>query len=311
MDKNNRISTRSTEYERSFEAMLRGQNGSTSHEILNVGKDTLNGTYALPESAYGAYESALMKESVFRNIATTIFSKGDATLFAHDSEGQAEWVAEGNKITFLDDVSDDFTKFKIGIKKLATSVKADEDFVNDAQFDITGYIGRHMAKAVALTEDDAFVNGDGNNCPVGILCPGKGAMVGTSSEGLNYDAIIHLFFAVEPKYRKNGKWMMNDTTALLLRTLKDDNGNYLWNQTTGTILGKEVIICDYMPEVEPGGMPVAFGDFSYYWIIDRRKLSVRELKELFITDHQLGYLGVEYLDGMLTRRDAIKTLSII
>lgn len=33
---------------------------------------------------------------------------------------------------------------------------------------------------------------------------------------------------------------MNDKTALVLRTLKDKDGNYLWNQADNTILGKEV-----------------------------------------------------------------------
>jgi len=35
---------------------------------------------------------------------------------------------------------------------------------------------------------------------------------------------------------------MNDETAFYLRTLKDDDGNYLWNSNSDTIFGKEVII---------------------------------------------------------------------
>ena len=40
---------------------------------------------------------------------------------------------------------------------------------------------------------------------------------------------------------------MNDETALKLRTLKDSSGNYLWNHSDGTIMGKRVYISNYMP----------------------------------------------------------------
>ncbi len=68
---------------------------------------------------------------------------------------------------------------------------------------------------------------------------------------------------------------MNDETALTLRLLKDENGNYLWNHTNDTILGKPVIISNDMPSAGNGKMPVVFGDFSYYWIIERSPISVQ------------------------------------
>lgn len=50
----------------------------------------------------------------------------------------------------------------------------------------------------------------------------------------------------------------------MLRTLKDDLGNYIWNHADNTILGKKVIISEFIPSVEIGSKPIAFGDFSYY-----------------------------------------------
>lgn len=56
---------------------------------------------------------------------------------------------------------------------------------------------------------------------------------------------------------------MNDETAFYLRTLKDANGNYLYNSVDDTILGKPVYYSNYMPSIESGKAPVAFGDFSF------------------------------------------------
>ena len=40
------------------------------------------------------------------------------------------------------------------------------------------------------------------------------------------------------------------------------------------ILGKQVIISEYMPDIEIGTKPIAFGDFSYYWVVGRKPVSV-------------------------------------
>lgn len=54
-----------------------------------------------------------------------------------------------------------------------------------------------------------------------------GADVGVTVESLTYDEVINLYFSVKAEYRKNGVWLMNDETALVLRKLKDSDGNYL------------------------------------------------------------------------------------
>jgi hypothetical protein len=67
---------------------------------------------------------------------------------------------------------------------------------------------------------------------------------------------------------------------------------------------------DEMPDMESGKKPIAFGDFSYYWIVNRKPLSVRTLQEKFALHDQTGYLAQEYLDGKLIRQDAIVTMQM-
>lgn len=103
---------------------------------------------------------------------------------------------------------------------------------------------------------------------------------------------------------------MNDTTAMTLRKLKDADGNYLWNANSDTILGKQVIISEFMPDIGVGSKPIAFGDFSYYWVICKQPVTVRTLKEKFVTLDQIGYLAFEFLDGKLIRPDAVKVIQM-
>ena len=100
------------------------------------------------------------------------------------------------------------------------------------------------------------------------------------------------------------------SVPLALRKLKDNDGNYLWNQANDTILGKQVIISEYMPDIETGTKPIAFGDFSYYWIVGRKPVTVRTLLEKFVLYDQIGYLAFEFLDGKLVRNEAIKVIQM-
>ncbi len=103
---------------------------------------------------------------------------------------------------------------------------------------------------------------------------------------------------------------MNDRTAATLRTLKDESGAYLWNNANDTILGRPVCINNAMPDAEVGSKPIAFGDFSYYWVIDRDPVSLRLLQELYAMYQQCGYYAIEFLDARLLRSEAIKVLQM-
>ena len=204
----------------------------------------------------------------------------------------------------------DFKENAIGSHKLASIVTLDEDFVSDAGFNIEKYLTEKLGKCFGKAEDNAFINGTGEDEPVGILHNKNGAEVGMVTSNLTYDDVIALYFSVEKEYRRNGVWLMNDGTALVLRKLKDADGNYLWNQANDTILGKQVIISEYMPDIEVGTKPIAFGDFSYYWIVGRKPVSIRTLLEKFVVYDQIGYLAFEFLDGKLVRKEAIKVIQM-
>lgn len=136
------------------------------------------------------------------------------------------------------------------------------------------------------------------------------AVVDHTTGDIAYDDMIHLFFSLDKEYRRNAVWSMNDETALKLRTLKDSDGNYLWNHADNTIMGKSVYISNYMPREAAGARPIAFGDFSYYWIFDRKPFTMRRLNELFVAKQQIGFLGYEYLDAKLIRPYAIHVMQI-
>ena len=263
--------------------------------------------FVIPYDSNRKYMDALKKECIFRQIATSIKSvDSDLDIWVSDSEDPAEWAPVDVAKT-INEVIDDFTKVKIKCHKLAIIDRLDYEFIRDMKISMEDFLTNRFAKRFGKAEENAFVNGTGVDMPTGILHNTDGAQVGTTTSALNYDDVISLYFSLKPEYRTKGAWLMNDETAHKLRTLKDASGNYIWNHTNDTIMSRPVFICSSMPST---GKVIAFGDFSYYWIINRMPISVRALTEVYSLNGQIGYLAHEYLDAKLIRPEAIKVLEV-
>ncbi|MDO4649544.1 MAG: phage major capsid protein [Eubacteriales bacterium] len=287
-----------------WNTMMKGL--TAPYETMNQGAVSSD-TYVLPYDSNRKYIDALKEECIFRQIATNVKSKdSDLDIWVSDSDEPAEW-APRNAQQFIKDAVGQFDKKKMSCHKLAIITRMDMDFMQDVKFDMENYLVKHFARRFGKAEEAAFVNGSGVEMPTGILHETNGAEVGVTAKALTFDDVIALYFSAKPEYRTKGTWLMNDETAKVLRTLKDKDGNHLWNHNSDTIMGRPVQICNAMPSA---GKVIAFGDFSYYWIVNRMPISVRAIVELYIRNHQVGYLAHEYLDAKLIRPEAIKVLEL-
>ena len=302
------ITVNRSEYDREFwnKAM---RNKPSAYEVLSVGKAS-GGMFKLPYESDEKYTKALAQEGFFRSKANVIsVGESESTIHIDDSDQVAEWVTPGGTISSVDG-TDYLKKISVDCHKLVLLTRFNNDLVNDIHFPIEKHLVKKMAEGFGRAEENAFLNGTGVDEPTGILHESLGAEIGVTTSALTFDDVLRLYTSVKTKYRNKGIWVLNDDTALILRTLKDADGNYLWNQNTDTILGKPVFISEYMPDVVSGNKAIAFGDFSYYWIIDRKALAMRTLGENFAFNDETGYRACEYLDGKLIRPEAIKVLQI-
>lgn len=295
----------STAYHREFWDVARGK--PVSPNYIETGRNSQNGSYRLPFESNAKFSAARKQENLFRQIATVIDAqRGEHTIWAYDDVPVATWLNDQNNGTFYKN-RPAFDQIRVTGYKVGSLIQLPEDFCHEAEFDVEGHVTKAFARCIGRAEEAAFINGDGVDAPSGFL---NEAVIGHSTSDITYDDVIRLYFSLDKEYRRNAVWLMNDETALKLRTLKDASGNYLWNHTDGTIMGKRVYISNYMPSEAVGAKPIAFGDFSYFWIIDRMPFAMRCLGELFAVAQRVGYLGYEYLDAKLVRPDAIHVMQI-
>ena len=295
------------DYRDSFMNYIR--NKKPANEIMES-VSTAAGGYRLPAKSEASLKAALRHESVFRHLATVYEVRNCGhQMLAKQTNDVAVWTAEHNGVP-LGDAMKDFTTYPMEAYKLGVFFMLRQDFLSDAQFNVEQFIIKRLALNFGKAENNAFLNGDGEGKPIGILNEKGGAEIGVTTAAITYDDVIKLYFSAKPEYRKHGVWMMNDETAVVLRTLKDKDGNYLWNSNNDTILGKSVVYNEYMPSIGAGTKPIAFGDFSFYTIVVREGICIRSLTETLPSILDVGYLSYQFLDGKLIRPEAIKVLQM-
>ena len=294
-------------YEHNFWNMMRGK--SADLPVLSSKADT-SGAYKAPEEFKAKFDQALAKDNVFRRLATVVNTTSpDGTIQAVTSTGAADWVAEGAAIP---ESSDTILPFQVYSYKLASLVRLKNSFVSDNAFDLENYLVTAFARRFGRAEEAAFLNGTGINQPTGLLSAG-GAEVGVtaaSATTITYDELTKLYFSLKAEHRANAVFLMHDDTAMTLRTLKDSVGNPLWNAERETIFGKPVVTSLAMPAPATGKKAIAFGDLSYYWVIERQPLTIKRLNEMYAVQGQIGFTAFERLDGKLILPEAVKVLQM-
>lgn len=197
--------------------------------------------------------------------------------------------------------------------------------LDDADADIWGELQSAFAAAVAEAEDVAFAVGGGATDPQGVLSNAavlarykatgvSNAIFDATHNGV--DALIQMLYNLKKTYRRNATWAMNSTTEGAVRTLKDEQGQYLWQPPVSlgapaTLLGRPIINPEAMPDIAANSYPIALGDFrAGYRIRDRAGIAVQRLVERYAEYDQTGFLIKRRTGGKVVKAEAFTVLKV-
>ena len=301
--------TASDEYRKAMFTAIRTKFRDVSN-VLQEGIDEAGG-YLVPDEYDRRLIDVLDEENVLRGLATTIRTSGERKINIAATKPAALWVEEGGALTFGDAT---FDQKLLDAHKLHVAIKITEELLADNAFQLEDYIIAQFGKAIANAEEDAFLNGDGEGKPTGLFADAQvGVTIGTLE--IEADDVIDLIYKLKRPYRKKASFITNDSTLAVLRKLKDENGNYLWqpslqNGEPDRILGYAIRTSQFAPKLAAGKAALAFGDFSYYNIGDRGQRTLQVLKELFAGNGMVGYVMKERVDGLLVLPEAVQVLKV-
>lgn len=278
---------------------------------LKVGSDG-SGGYLVPDTYDDRLVQALEEEFVFRKLGTTIKTKEKLRIPVGYGIDSACWIVEGQAAPFSDAK---FEEVVIDAHKLATSILASDEMLENGGVDLEKFIEEMFAKRIGDAEEEAFVRGNGKHKPLGIVHQAIVGKVSDTAGVISVDDLIDLMYSVTKPYRDNAVWVISDDAYCKLRQIDHFNGEPIWfngmeDGEPHQLLGRPVYVCKHMDHVVPGGVPVMFGDFSYFWIGDRGKRVIKRLTERFADRGQVAFITTERVDAKLVLPEAVKMLKV-
>ena len=125
-----------------------------------------------------------------------------------------------------------------------------------------------------------------------------------SATAIAADEVLDLLFSVDPAYRMNASFMVNDGIALAVRKLKGSgSGDYLWQPglqlgQPDRLLGYPISYNNHMQAtVATATKTMLFGDFSKYKVREVAGVRTQVLNELYANTGEIGIQSFQRFDG--------------
>jgi HK97 family phage major capsid protein len=105
---------------------------------------------------------------------------------------------------------------------------------------------------------------------------------------------------------------MNDATFLHIQTMKDGEGNYIWQpgltlDAPDVLIGKKVVIEDNLADIGSGAFPIYFGNWKRaYTIVDR--FGIRVLRDPYTNKPYIMFYTTKRVGGGILMYEALKAL---
>jgi HK97 family phage major capsid protein len=255
----------------------------------------------------------------------TAISTDALELLQEKGSADVGWVAETAERP--ETGTPELQKVRIPVHQIYAKPRASQKLLDDASVDIETWLAQKIAEKMTLTENAAFINGDGNGKPKGFLAydtveVGKGewgkfeAVVSKENDALtDGDVLLEAFHALKAPYLRDASWLMARSALAAIRKLKGGDGHYLWQPrmsegTPSTLLGYPVVVTDDMPALQAGrpSVAVAFGNFrEAYQIVDRAGLHV--LRDPFSAKPYVEFYATKRVGGDVINFDALKFIN--
>jgi HK97 family phage major capsid protein len=288
-----------------------------------------DGGYAVPHEIDGLIASQLKEFSPIRQLAQIVQVGTSGYRKLVTTGGTASgWVSE--TVGRPETATPTFEEVAPPTGELYANPAASQAMLDDAAFDLEGWIASEIAMEFARAEGAAFVAGTGVNQPKGFLT----ADVSTAADGgrafgsLQYigsgDAagfgtdpetrLIDLIHTMKGGHRQGATWVMNSQTLASVRKLKTADGALLWQPgliegQPDRLLGYAVVEAEAMPDIAAGACPIAFGNFKAgYLIAERNATSI--LRDPFSNKPFVHFYATKRVGGQVLDGDAIKLFKI-
>jgi HK97 family phage major capsid protein len=304
-----------------------------SGESMSEGKSLDNasagaGGMAVPREIDEVIDRTLLSISPIRRISNVVKVGSSNYRKLLTNGGTASgWV--GLEAMRPETATPTFTEIVPASGELYANPAASQHMLDDAMFDVEAWLANEIAAEFARAEGMAFVRGNGTNQPLGFLSSptattadgvrpiGTLQTLGTGVAGAfaaanPQDRLIDLVHSLRQPYRQGAVFVMNSSTAAVVRKMKTADGAFIWQPglvagQPSTLLGYPVVEAEDMPDIAANSLSIAFGNFrAGYIITERAETSI--LRDPYSKKPYVYFYATKRVGGQVVNSEAIKLL---
>lgn len=252
--------------------------------------------------------SALNTKSVMRKLASIeTISTSALDLILEDGNFTSGWIGEAAERAVTD--SSKLKKKTIFIHELYAQPKATQKLIDDSAIDLNSWLSERLTDSFVKAENEAFITGDGDKKPFGILSNGDIEKVQAEAT-VTPALLLHLINKLSEEHLNNASFVMNRTTLAAVQGLKDESGRFIWQQSLSdplkqSIFGIPVFCSSHMPNIGEDNLAIAVGDFkTAYKIVDRAGVGI--MRDPYTEKPFVKFYAVKRVGGDVIVPSAIK-----
>jgi HK97 family phage major capsid protein len=309
------------EYAEAFAHVISG--GNVGRLAMQVSKGPKGGYLAPTQMAAGMIK--FLDDNVFmRQLATvqTITQAVSLGAVSYDSDpADADWSAE----VLVSDMTPDDTA-TVGKRELTPHLCSKlVDWSEKLARTVPSFISflvQRMGYKFAVTEEKAFLSGDGVQQPLGIFVadaagvPTTRDITAAAATSFTADNLWDMAFNLKDQYRRNAQWVVSREFVKRVRKLKLGDSQYIWmpglSGQPDTICDRPVNQSEFAPSTFTAEQYVAvLADFKAgYWIVDALDMELKDVSLLLTLKNKGGTKGSKETDGQPVLAEAFTRLKL-
>ena len=296
--------------EQAFEAYIRG---TLSKRDVDVNLTVGNNGAIIPTTIANKIIKKVYDICPILEKSTKYNVKGNLDIpFYPASDESLITVAYHDEFSELLSTNGNFSKISLGGYLAGVLSKISRSLINNAAFDVLGFIVDEMAYAIKRFIEKELLIGTVEK--VEGLSTLSNAITTAKADEIKADEIIDLHDKIKDEYQNGAIWIMSPATRTYLRKLKSSTGYYLLNDDVSTpfgtsLLGKPVYVSDNMPDyTEDGSVAIFYGDMSGLATKFSEEINIEVLREKYATEHAVGVVGWFEFDSKVENEQKIAKL---
>jgi len=299
------------DYHRAFKAYLSATSAAEEGRALQMDLDISGGYTVVPQVFLAQLIEAEKATFSMRGLSSVFNVSGAESLGApvlDNRPADSTWTSE----LLIGDADSTMTfgKRELRPQPLAQYIKVSKKLVRASALSIDSLVANQLGYKVGYVEEDAFLNGNGANKPLGVFTAsangintGRDISTDNTATAITADGLINAKYKLRSAYWQRSRWIFHQDAIKQIRKLRGNDGDFLWkaglaNDRGDTLLDVPIVVSELAPSTFTTGLYVGIiGDFSKYWIADALDTTLQVLTELYAATNQNGYIIRKETDG--------------